>query len=102
MDSPMTTDPVVNLYIYPDGRFGRGAKLPDGVTKLGSGRQSRIDALVMHTALRDQVCRCYRLPPQPEKVTGVPNDLIANATQYIDWVRANPLGKGISFEVLSS
>lgn len=100
MDSPMTTDPVVNLYIYPDGRFGRGAKLPDGVTKLGSGRQSRIDALVIHTAMRDQVRQCYRLPPQPEQVEGAPNNQSADVAQYIEWVRTLPFGKGISFEVI--
>lgn len=98
----MTTDPVVNLYIYPDGRFGRSAKLPDGAIKLATGRQNRIDALVIHTALRDQAAKCYRLPPQPQRVEGVPNDLIANAAQYIEWVRGNSLGKGIAFEGIAS
>ena len=65
MEPRMTTDPVVNLYIYPDGRFGRSPALPDGAIKLATGRQSRIDALVIHTALRDQTAKCYRLPPQP-------------------------------------
>lgn len=96
----MNTDPVVNLYIYSDGRFGRSPALPDGAIKLGSGRQSRIDALVIHTAMRDQVRQCYRLPPQPERIEGIPNDLAANAAQFIEWVRGNPLGKGIAFEVI--
>lgn len=98
----MTTDPIVNFYVYPDGRFGRSPALPGGVIKLATGRQTRIDALVMHTALRDQAAKCYRLPPQPPRIEGVPNDLAANAAQYIDWVRANPLGKGINFEVIPS
>jgi len=96
----MTTDPVVNFYIRPDGRFGRGATLPDGVILLGTGRQSRIDTLVRHTALRDEQAKCWRLPPQPEHNPGVPNDVPSAVAQYIDWVRGNPLGKGITFEVI--
>jgi hypothetical protein len=96
----MNTDPVVNFYIRPDGRFGRSAALPDGVILLATGRQSRIDTLVRHTALRDEQAKCYRLPPQPERVAGVPNDVRAGVAQYIDWVRGNPLGKGITFEVI--
>lgn len=98
----MATDPVVNFYIRPDGRFGRGATLPDGVILLGTGRQSRIDTLVRHTALRDEQAKCWRLPPQPERIEGVPNDLTAAVGQYIEWVRGNPLGKGIAFEAIKS
>ena len=96
----MNTDPVVNFYIRPDGRFGRSPALPDGVILLATGRQSLIDALVRHTALRDEQAKCYRLPLQPERVAGVPNDLTAAVGQYIDSVRGNPLGKSIKYEVI--
>ncbi len=98
----MSADPIVNFYVYPSGRFGRSTVLPDDVIKLATGRQSRIDALVIHTAMRDQVRQCYRLPPQPTRVDGVPNDLRAHALQYVEWVRTLPLGKGIQFEDVSS
>jgi hypothetical protein len=84
----MNTKPVVNLNPCIDRQLDRGQVLPDGVIKLGHSRQSHIDALVMQSAM-------------PEQVVKLLNDLKANAEQYVDCIHGNSLDKGITFEALT-